>query len=81
MIRGWHPAYSLKRETFWHCAGIGKREFLTKFGREAFNDLPRWAIRRKHGRHVIVSMEDVQDQIWTIPANHACRDPHYRINA
>lgn len=65
LLRGWHPTRTLNRIR-WLEDCIGKREFITKFGRNAWDKLPGYAIR-KEGRRAYVSRYTVEDNVWLTP--------------
>lgn len=68
-IRGYHPH---ARWSNWITGHIGKREFIAKFGREAWAMLPRYCIVQK-GHRKSVTREAVFDNLWKIPADHPIR--------
>lgn len=61
-VRGWNPAPTLWRQIFsWDV--IGRREFLRRFGRCGWANLPKSAII-KDGKRRYVRTEAVQDQLY-----------------
>lgn len=69
LLRGYHPS---ARTTGIYMQFIGKREFLRKYGRAAWDALPRMCIRQD-GHRKAVSWEDCADMVWLLPAAHPAR--------
>jgi len=61
--KGWHPADTLAQH--WGAGVMGKRKFLTRFGREAFEILAAQpGTIMKRGRRVYIAREAVEDQLY-----------------
>jgi hypothetical protein len=56
-LRGWHPHHTFRD---WRLDVIMPRDFITKFGRDAYRSLPRTALIRR-GHRKAVRQEYVED--------------------
>lgn len=63
-LRGWNPAFTVSDQT--HIDVIGKGEFIRRFGRPAFERLPKDAII-KRGRHVLITGRAARGQATCSP--------------
>jgi hypothetical protein len=73
--RGYHPH---QRATDPWRGYVGKKEFIRRFGREAWAKLPQLAIIQQSHRKA-VSQETIQDNLWMVPLDSPLRRA-YRKN-
>lgn len=71
ILRGLHLAPTLHREAL-RADVLGKRDFIVKVGRDAWDRLPKHCVR-KNGRRKYVTREAVLDKLWMLPDNHPAR--------
>ena len=69
IARGWHPK-GRRGMYFWD--RVGKREFLKRFGREAWEAMPN-GLKIKDGRRQYISRVNVEDEIWRCYTGTAAR--------
>ena len=62
VLRGWHPAPTLHSMRFVQDV-VGKREFISRFGRDAWGQLLKSSIV-KNGRRAYVKRYAVEDHLW-----------------
>ena len=68
-IRGYHPH---RRAGDYYSPRISKGQFIQKYGREAWAQLPSWAINHdEHRKNVNYEFE--RDMFWTLPKDHPMR--------
>jgi hypothetical protein len=61
-LRGWHPAPTLHNVAFYRDV-MGKRAFISKFGRAAWAAMPAYS-KLKDGRRQYVHRSAVDDNLW-----------------
>lgn len=51
---------------------VGKGEFIRKYGREAWGNLPAYCVQ-KYGHRAYVERTAVEDNLWLLRADHPDR--------